>query len=180
MARLRKKGTATTFISKWTRMFAQIYDHRVAVDVYPDTAAVPGSPPQIYEDGVEVLLRITTVGGGRFRFNLTRMTRPELELFADMVNAAVDLARPVTTARDETAQEMDDNGEEDNEHTLRRLYAGVPVLLAKEGRVSADVPELPVRPDDDAKVAGYTVRRTRYEPPARDDEEPSGPLVGMA
>lgn len=161
-------------------MFAQIYDHRVAVDVYPDTAAIPGSPPQIYEDGEEILLRMVMPRGGRFRVNLTRMTRPELELFADMVNAAVDMARPVTAARDARAKEMDDNGEEDNEHTLRRLYARVPVLLAKEGRVSADMPELPVRSDDDAKVAGYTVRRARYEPPTRDDDGTAGPLVSMA
>lgn len=182
MARIRKKGESSTFVGKWTRLFSQIFDHKVGVDIYPDTATVPGAPGNIYEHGVEILLRIAAPGSGRLRFNLTRMTRVELETFADIVNAAIDLARPVTTARDERAQEMDDDGHDGNEHTLRRLYAAVPVLLAKEGPVSEDMQKLPVRSDSDAKLAGYKIRRTTFEPPTGDgdEDEPGGPLVSMA
>lgn len=154
-----KNEHVSPFITPFTRLFSALHNIRVGVDVYPDADLEVLSEP-----GIEVFLRVSAPMGRSMRLNLTRLTRDELDVFTEMVGAAINMARPVTTARDQYAQEVDD-GQED-EHALRRLYARVPVLLVKEGPVSGDVPELPVRPASDEDMVGFTFRRVPYNPPA--------------
>ena len=161
----RKNEHVSSFITPFTRLFSPLHDIKVSIDVYPEADL------EVFrESGVEVFLRVAAPRGRSMRLNLTRLTRPELEVFAEMIHAAIEVARPVTTARDEQAQEIE-HGHED-EHALRRLYARVPVLLAKEGPVSGDMPELPLGSESDAQVAGFTYRRVPYTPPA--PTEPGG------
>lgn len=148
-----------TFITQFTRLFAPVYDMKMGIDIYPEADL-----EILKESGVEVFVRIVAPRGKSLRLNLTRLTRPELEMFAEMINVAIDVARPVTTARDEEAQEVE-HGRED-EHALRRLYARIPVLLVKEGPVSGDMPELPIRPEGDEEMVGFKFRRVPYTPPA--------------
>lgn len=82
-------------------------------------------------------------------FNLTALTAPELEAWAEIINHAIERARPATVRLDEVVKEKAERGD----NAYARLYRQVPVVTYRTREVRQHHTSLPKRPDGDTPLA---------------------------
>lgn len=80
------------------------------------------------EAGPTVRLYLPRPGARPMQYNLTALTKQELDWLRDLLNLACDLAEPIVEHRDKVAQDAFDNGDD----SFARIYRQVPQLIVRE------------------------------------------------